>query len=179
MKLRVTWFALAAAVCCAAPARADVSSWMYVGSGVASVEQKSLERELDPVIAVETGLGTPASHPVVVGGLFKLAALLGNGADLGLSLRVATRGFVTGGFGLALDAGPYQRFWGAESTGGHAALVLGAPWGITLSLGGGMGSNDARQLGATLGLDFARLTVHRLSGENWLPNPHPAYRPKD
>jgi hypothetical protein len=28
-------------------------------------------------------------------------------------------------------------------------------------------------------LDFARLTVYRLSGESWLPNPHPAYRPKE
>jgi hypothetical protein len=28
-------------------------------------------------------------------------------------------------------------------------------------------------------LDFARLTVYRLSGESWFPNPHPAYRPND
>jgi hypothetical protein len=58
-------------------------------------------------------------------------------------------------------------------------VVLGAPWGINLSLGGGMGSNDARQFGATLGVDFARLTVYRLAGENWFPNPHPAWRPKE
>jgi hypothetical protein len=160
-------------------ARADVSSWAYVGSGVSSLEQRGLERRLDPSIALETGLGTPPSNTIVVGGLFKLLAQLGDGADVGLSLRLATRGFVTGRFGLALDAGPYQRFWGDGSTGGQAALVLGAPWGITLSVGGGVGSNDARQLGATLGLDFARLTVYRLSGENWFPNPHPAYRPKE
>jgi hypothetical protein len=86
---------------------------------------------------------------------------------------------VTGGFGLALDVGPYRRFWGDGSTGGQAALVLGAPWGITLSVGGGLGTNDARLFGATLGLDFARLTVYRLAGENWFLNPHPAYRPKE
>ena len=57
--------------------------------------------------------------------------------------------------------------------------MLGAPWGITLSLGGGLGTNDARQYGATLGVDFARLTVYRLSGENWFPNPRAAYRPKE
>jgi hypothetical protein len=163
----------------ATPARADVSSWAYVGSGVSQLEQRGLSQKRDTTLAVETGLGTSPHRALVFGGMFKLLALFGDGADLGLSARLASRGFVTGGFGLALDAGAYQRFWGEGSTGGQGALVLGAPWGITLSLGGGFGSNDARQLGATLGIDFARLTVYRLSGENWFPNPHPAYRPKE
>lgn len=176
--------ALPLLVCCgvlglAETARADVSSWAYVGGGTTTFKMQDTARRTDASIAVETGIGTAASHPVVVGGLFKLNALLRDGADLGLSLRVATRGFVTGAFGLALDAGPYQRFWGAGSSGGQAALVLGAPWGLTLSLGGGIGTNSANQFGATLGLDFARLTVYRLSGENWFPNPHPAFRPKE
>jgi hypothetical protein len=160
-------------------ASADVSSWVYVGSGAASVEQRGLSRRTDPTLAIEAGMGSTPAKPLVVGGMFKVLTLFGDGADLGLSLRLATRGFVTGKFGLALDAGPYRRFWGEGSTGGQAALVLGAPWGITLSVGGGLGSNEAQQIGATLGLDFARLTVFRLSGENWFPNPHPAYRPKD
>jgi hypothetical protein len=168
-----------AALTAAGQARADVSSWAYVGGGMTSLKQQKLELEVDPTLAIETGLGTAPRHPFVVGGMFKLQALFGNGADLGISLRLATRSFVTGNFGLALDAGPYQRFWGEGSTGGQASLVLGAPWGITLSLGGGMGSNDARQFGATLGVDFARLTVYRLAGENWFPNPHPAWRPKE
>lgn len=163
---------------CAAPAHADVSSWIYVGGGATSVKQLRLDQRLAPTLAIEAGIGTPPTSPLVVGGMFKLLTLFGEGADLGLSLRLASRGFVTGGFGLALDAGPYQRFWGEGSTGGQAALVLGAPWGITLSAGGGAGSHDARHFGATLGLDFARLTVYRLSGENWFPNPHPAYRPE-
>jgi len=168
-----------AALAATGQARADVSSWAYVGGGMSSLKQKNLELKVDPTLAIETGVGTAPRHPLVVGGMFKLQALFGNGADLGISLRLATRSFVTGNFGLALDAGPYQRFWGEGSTGGQAALVLGAPWGITLSLGGGMGSNDARQFGATLGVDFARLTVYRLAGENWFPNPHPAWRPKE
>jgi len=179
MKLWIGSLALALTLAHSAQARADVSSWMYVGGGASSLEQRGLERKLDPTLSLETGMGTPPTSRLVVGGMFKLLAFFGDGADLGLSLRLASRGFVTGRFGLALDAGPYQRFWGEGSTGGQAALVLGAPWGITLSLGGGLGSNDARQLGATLGLDFARLTVYRLSGENWFPNPHPAYRPKE
>ena len=179
MKYLTVSLGLCAALGVAAPAHADVSSWAYVGSGVSSVQQQGLDRHVDPTLAIETGLGTAPSRSLVVGGLFKLSALFGDGADLGLALRVANRSFVTGGFGLALDAGPYQRFWGDGSTGGQAALVLGAPWGITLSVGGGIGTNDARLFGATLGLDFARLTVYRLAGENWFPNPHPAHRPKE
>ena len=179
MKLIASILGLCAALACTAPARADVSSWVYVGGGASSLKQRNLDLKVDPTLSIDTGLGTSPAHPFVVGGLFKLQALFGNGADLGLSLRVASQGFVTGRFGLALDAGPYRRFWGEGSTGGQAALSLGAPWGITLSLGGGVGSNDARQFGATLGVDFARLTVYRLSGENWFPNPHPAFRPKE
>lgn len=163
---------------CSERARADVASWIYVGGGATAVQQEELERRVAPTLAIEAGMGTPATHPLIVGGMFKVLTLFGEGADLGLSLRFASRSFVTGGFGLALDAGPYQRFWGQGSTGGQAALVLGAPWGITLSVGGGFGTNNAKQLGATLGLDFARLTVHRLAGENWFPNPRPAYRPE-
>ncbi len=179
MNLVVSSLGLCAALAFAGHAHADVSSWAFVGSGASSLKQKNLTLRTDATLAIETGVGTAPTHPLVVGGMFKLQALFGDGADLGLSLRLASRGFVTGRFGLALDAGPYQRFWGAGSSGGQASLVLGAPWGITLSVGGGMGTNEARQYGATLGLDFARLTVYRLSGENWFPNPHPAYRPKE
>jgi hypothetical protein len=177
MKHALCLLAVGTAASLASPARADVSSWAYVGSGASQIEQRGLEQRFDPTLAIETGFGTSPHRPLIFGGMFKLLALFGNGADLGLSARLASRGFVTGGFGLALDAGAYQRFWGEGSTGGQGALVLGAPWGITLSLGGGYGTNDARQIGASLGIDFARLTVYRLSGENWFPNPHPAYRP--
>lgn len=162
----------------AGTARADVSSWIYVGGGAASVKQQGLQRTTDGALAIETGIGSPPSGALVVGGMFKVLTLFGDGADLGLSVRVANRSFVTGNFGLALDVGPYQRFWGEGSTGGQAALVLGAPWGVTLSVLGGLGSHDAQHFGATLGLDFARLTVYRLAGENWFSNPHPAWRPE-
>ena len=179
MKKIASCLGLLALLVCAEPARADVSSWMYVGGGATSLKQQELGPRVDPTLAIETGVGSAPKNPLIVGGMFKLHALFGDGADLGLSLRLASRGFVTGRFGLALDAGPYQRFWGQGSSGGQASLLLGAPWGITLSLGGGVGTNDARTFGATLGVDFARLTVYRLSGENWFPNPHPAYRPKE
>lgn len=164
---------------CAGHARADVSSWAYVGSGASAFEQRGIKLKLDPTLAIETGMGSTPSKPLIVGGMVKMQTLFGDGTDFALALRLATQGFVTGRFGLALDAGAYRRFWSEGSTGGHAALVFGAPWGITLSVAGGVGSHDARQIGATLGIDFARLTVYRLSGENWFPNPHPAYRPND
>ena len=179
MKLLVSLLGLCGATAYAGSARADVSSWAYVGSGASALEQHGLKLKVDPTLAIETGIGTAPSHPIVVGGMVKFLTLFGSGTDLNVSLRVATQGFVTGKFGLALDAGPYRRFWGEGSTGGQAALVLGAPWGLTLSLGGGVGSNGAHQVGASLGVDFARLTVYRLSGLDWFPNPHPAYRPKE
>jgi len=179
MKPFVSLLGLCSALAFAGHAHADVASWIYVGGGATGFKQRGLELKVDPTLSIETGLGTAPSHRLVVGGLFKLQTLFGDGTDLALALRVASQGFVTGRFGLALDAGPYQRFWGEGSTGGQASLVLGGPWGLTLSLGGGIGSHDARQFGASLGVDFARLTVYRLSGESWFPNPHPAYRPKE
>jgi hypothetical protein len=155
-------------------ARGDVSSWAFVGAGPTWVENEELERTLQASLLMEAGLGTPPSHAVIAGGLFRVQTHFGLGTDLALSVRTATRGFVRGGFGLALDLGPYFRFWGDDSFGGQASLVLGAPWGITLSGGGGLGSHDSRHFGVVLGLDFARLTVYRDTGTNWYPNPFPA-----
>lgn len=179
MKHLLTLLGVCGAMAVAGHARADVSSWAYVGSGASALEQRGLKLKMDPTLAIETGVGTAPSQRFIVGGMVKFQTFFGDGTDLGLALRVATQSFVTGKFGLALDAGGYRRFWGARSSGGQFALVFGAPWGITLSVGGGVGSHDARQIGATLGIDFARLTVYRLSGESWFPNPHPAYRPND
>jgi hypothetical protein len=90
---------------------------------------------------------------------------------LALLVRGATGGFVQGRWGFAIDAGGYERFWEEGSQGGLAALALGAPWGVTLSASGGIGTNDHRFASVTLGLDFARLTVYRSSGTNWFMNP--------
>jgi hypothetical protein len=159
---------LAAGCLLAHNAQADVSSWVYAGFGPAYL--KDVERDRY-TLQLETGIGTPPAA-IVAGGLFRVQPYFGEGTDLALLARVATRGFVQGGFGLALDAGGYQRFWGEGSTGGLGSLVLGLPWGINLSASGGMGSNDAKFASLTLGLDFARLTVYRTHGTNWFSNPH-------
>ena len=159
---------LAAALFLADNARADVSSWVYAGFGPAYLKDVDKSRY---TLQLESGLGTPPAT-IVVGGLFRVQPYFGEGTDLALLARVATRGFVQGGFGLALDAGGYQRFWGEGSSGGLGSLVVGLPWGINLSASGGVGTNDTRFATITLGLDFARLTVYRTYGTNWFMNPH-------
>jgi hypothetical protein len=159
---------LAAGFLLADNARADVSSWVYAGFGPAYL--KDVERDRY-TLQLEAGMGTqPAA--LVVGGLLRVQPYLGEGSDLALLARVATRGFVQGGFGLALDAGGYQRFWGEGSSGGLGSLVVGLPWGINVSASAGTGTNDTRFASLTLGLDFARLTVYRTYGTNWFLNPH-------
>jgi hypothetical protein len=161
----------------AASARADVSSWMFVGGGPTWTEEGGRPEEQQPSLQVEAGLGTPPADSVIFGGLYRTHTHFGRGTDLGLMLRGATHGFVNGDFGAAIDFGGYQRWWGIGSSGLQGALVLGAPWGVTLSVGGGLGTNDARHFGATLGIDFARLTIYRRTGDSWWKNPFPAYRP--
>jgi len=150
-------------------ARADVSSWIFVGAGPSAIEMQDQGYEWQPSLQIETGLGSPPLGSVIFGGIGRLHTHFGSGTDLALLFRTASGGFVRGDWGAALDLGGYQRWWGRESTGGLASVVLGAPWGITASLTGGYGSNDARSVSLVLGLDFARLTVYRQSGQSyWL-----------
>lgn len=159
----------------ARPARADVSSWASAAAGPTYLDDGRSKKWV-PSLELETGIGTPPSGIVAVGGLFHRETHFGLGTDFGVLARVATRGFVLGDWGAAVDLGGYERFWGRGSTGGLGKLVLGAPWGLELGVGGGYGTNDARHFTVTLGIDFLRLTVFRTVGENWFPNPYPAYR---
>jgi hypothetical protein len=157
-------------------ARADVSSWLFVGTGPTVLKQEDQGAEGRWSLQVESGLGTPPGDSLIVGGIGRLHTHFGEGADLALLVRTAMPGFVNGSWGGALDLGGYQRFWGIESTGGAGSLVLGAPWGITLSLGAMVGTNEARTFSASLGIDFARLTVYRLAGQSLWVNPFPPGR---
>jgi hypothetical protein len=177
---RLAWFGGALALLVSARrAHADVSSWVFVGGGVSQLAQSALPSSTVASMRVHFGMGTDPSHPLIFGGLFSFEPHFGYGSDLSLSLRTTTRGYVNGGFGLALDLGPYERFWGQGSVGGAGTLWLGAPWGVSLGLGGSVGTNDARGFSAILGIDFARLTIYRNSGTSAFLNPFPAYRPKD
>lgn len=128
---------------------------------------------------LDTGLGSPPSGALMVGGGFRMHTFFGHGSDLGLLARSATHGFVNGDWGAAVDVGGYQRWWGPGSTGLMGSLSLGAPWGITLSATAGRGSNQGRHYAVTLGIDLARLTVYRRTGDQWWRNPFPAHRPDE
>jgi hypothetical protein len=162
-----------------AEAAADVSSWMFVGTGPSVIDEPDTETKSQAALQLETGLGSSPAAPVIGGGLFRLHTHFSEGTDLGLLLRTASHGFVNGGWGGAIDLGGYQRWWGGTSSGVQGSLVLGAPWGITLSVGAGVGNDEARTYTASLGVDLARLTVYRRTGDSWWPNPFPAYRPED
>jgi hypothetical protein len=159
-----------------APARADVSSWFYLGGGIASAQFAGGSTGHPGTLAVEIGVGSPPDKTVIVGGLFKSFSYFGDGTDFAVALRGASGGFVRGGFGWAVDAGAYERLWGENSTGFLGAIVLGVPFGFQLAATTEQGSHDVRVYGATIGLDFLRLTVYRTAAQSYWPNPFPAGR---
>ena len=145
---------------------------MSAAAGPISWKQGDADYTVDPALQFDVGVGTTPANPFIVGGLFRVTPILGSGADLGLLLRGTTRGFQAGGFGLALDAGGYARFWEVNSYGFLGSLTVGAPFGLTLTLQGALGTNNAVALGGVLGIDFLRLTVYRKTMTDIWPNPY-------
>lgn len=160
-------------------ARADVSSWLFVGGGPSWLSEQREPYELRGSMQIDLGMGTPVSQPLVVGGLGRVTSYFGKGTDLALAARMATRGFAVGDWGLALDGGGFKRWWGMGSSGYLVSLQLGAPYGFTLSVNTSLGADDHRTFGAIFGIDLLRLTVYRLGGESWWYNPRPSWRPEE
>ncbi len=159
---------------CSSHARADVSAWTHIAGGTLGWQGgDNDELKASAIMSIDAGLGTTPRSSVIFGGYFKVMPVIGYGTDLGLLMRVATRGFQTDYIGFAFDAGAYQRFWGAGSTGGIAQIVLGLPLGFQLTGIGMGGSKDTFGFGATLGIDLVRLTVDRQHLLEWWPNPRP------
>jgi len=160
-------------------ARAEqTNGWLNLGGGVLVDKHGDLDlagEEIDPrltsLMQIDCGVGTDAIGPVILGGLFRVQPVFEHGADLALLARVATTGFQTSYIGVAFDAGLYQRWWGYESTGFLGEAVLGGPLGLQLSAMGTVGSNSTWGFGTALGIDLARLTVHRDHLLDWWPNP--------
>ena len=163
---------------CEQSARADVSSWLFMGGGVSQVGKFSGEGVRAPTLRLATGMGTDPAKPFVIGGLARLDTLFGRGSDLSAALRLANYGFVNGNWGVAIDFGGLARFWGpVDVYGGTATVIAGGPWGLELELGGLLGTHDTQGFSAILGIDLARLTVYRQSGNSWWKNTFPAVRP--
>lgn len=169
---------LAFLACAVAPAvaRADVSSWFLVAGGVSRVglDHRS---PLRAAMMTDIGVGTPASHSIVVGGGARLIPYFGEGVELAAYLRGAMPSYAMGRFGLAVDAGAFTRPFAQGSPGFMGTLNLGAPWGITLSATYGETVHGQGTVTVLAGIDFLRLTVYRTAGETVWPNPYPAYRP--
>jgi hypothetical protein len=149
---------------------------MFVGGGALAWKQGETRPDfgVNGALQIDVGVGTTPEAPVIGGGFFRVMPIFENGVDLALLARAATRGFQAGGFGVALDAGGYARFWGTNSYGFQGGLTIGAPLGLTLALLGSVGSDSARSFGAVAGIDFLRLTVYRKTMlEEW-PNPLPS-----
>ncbi|MBK6694206.1 MAG: hypothetical protein IPG50_18665 [Myxococcales bacterium] len=164
-------------------ARADVTSWLGVGSGVAlQHSEKTGADETVAPLSLSVGVGSSPRAAVVVGGLLRTVTYFSLGTDLGLALRATTGGFARGQFGVAVDAGMVGRWWNGGDFGRYpfqGVVTLGAPWGLGLALGAQVGTLDdaaaARGGFAMLEIDFLRLTVMRQGPTDrvWF-NPAPA-----
>ena len=163
--------AVLAALATTVPARADVSSWLFAGLGPSVDFRDGRASSTHLSMQIETGLGTDPSHPAVFGGLMRLHPHFGLTTDWSLLLRGASRGYVQGDWGFALDLGGYQRL-SEDQRGLVGSLTFGAPWGITLSNSCATAFDDELLTSFVLGVDLARLTIYRTAGTNWWPNPN-------
>jgi hypothetical protein len=153
-----------------APAQADVSSWAYAGGGASQLTHADGGDGSRGLLQLDAGIGTSPEYPVVVGAMFRMMTHFGEGTDWALLERTATHGFVNGTWGAALDLGAYKRWWEPSSTGFMASLNGGLPWGINLSASLGIAKDSERTFAVTLGIDWARMTAYRTTGESWWPN---------
>jgi len=150
-------------------AEADVSSWYSIAPGLSVIDQGSTLAS--PLLDVDAGLGTTPEKPFVFGGIFHLGAQFEVGADLGGALRFCSGSYARGDWGFGADLGTHYRvatFGGAAASG---RILLGAPLGLVLHIGGSYGEGGVGTLSASLGLDFARLSTHRRYLTHVLPSP--------
>jgi hypothetical protein len=173
-----------------AVAHAEPTSWFSVGGGYA-LERNTVTKAYDNTFAVDgaVGIGTPATQPVVVGGVFRTVGYVNFGADMSLSLRIAMQSYCVGDFGLALDLGVGARLWGNGQYGNyplHGAVIAGVPFGFQLVVGADgwdVSEQTARTKSAwggfaALEFDFLRLTTMRNGNSTKIwSNPSPANAP--
>jgi hypothetical protein len=173
--------ALLAVFAAASPARADASTWVFVGGG--GLGWKTSEYNgVNPAgtVVVDGGIGTSPDARFIVGGLFRFQPIFpAGGIDLSLLTRFATHGFQAGDWGVALDVGGFARPWGHRSIGFAGSVSLGMPLGITLMLQTELGTDHAITLGAVAGVDLLRLTIYRQTLLKWWQNPSPAWKKKE
>jgi hypothetical protein len=158
-------------------ARAEASSWLSVSGGAASTQTDSHSSAWRFALPFNLGVGTTPSQALILGLGFRMTPLFQEGVDFGAYIRGANQGYVVGGFGLALDVGTYVHKFGDGSAGLYAAANLGIPWGGVVTVLFERGGSNFQSVGATVGIDFLRLTVYRLAGRQEWPNVRPAWSP--
>lgn len=169
------------------PALAEPTSWLSVGGGYA-LEKNAVTKSNDTALALDgaVGVGTPATHPFVVGGVFRAVGYWGFGVNMNVSLRIAMQSYCVGDWGVAVNVGAGIRIWGGGQYGNyplHGALILGGPYGFQVAVGADgwdLSLQQPKAIGgfAALEFDFLRLTTMR-SGDTtkaW-SNPAPANAP--
>ncbi len=191
MRLRVVLPVALAAASLSLPARAEPTSWLAVGSGY-SLQRNGDTGTNDSAFALSglIGVGTPATAPVIVGGVFRAIGYVGpgaeQGADMSIAVRLATQSYCVGDWGVALDLGVGARFWGDHAYGQYplqGVLTIGMPFGFQLALGAdvwdvGVQSPIAEGGFAALEIDLLRLTSMRSGSTTKLwSNPAPANAP--
>jgi hypothetical protein len=164
----------AAATLVAGSVHAQITGWTHVSGGAMGWKAgEDGELTLSPIMTIDAGVGSSSDDPFVFGGIFRVQPVFGQGADLALLVRGATKSFQTDWVGIAIDLGAYQRAWGNDSTGFLGQAILGLPLGFQLAGFGSVGSHDTFGFGGTLGIDFGRMVVYREHLLEWWPNHRP------
>jgi hypothetical protein len=153
----------------ASTARADVTTWLAFGTGLAvDHSTQTNATNWNPTITASMGVGSDPTHKLVVGGVFRTNSRFNEGTDMNLSVRFASGGFARGDWGVAFDLGPGLRLWENNQYGTfplQGNITFGFPWGLQAAIG-----SDIYNLGghptslgayAVIEFDLLRFTLMR------------------
>jgi hypothetical protein len=182
--VRLAPFAFAVAVGLGANrARADVTTWLAFGAGLAVDHATNGNvTNVNPAFSATMGVGSDPTHAWVLGGVFRSMSRFNEGTDISLSLRLTTGGFSRGDWGVGFDLGPALRLWGNDAYGTYplqGALIFGAPWGLQATLGSDIVNLEGHPTSvgayAVIEFDLLRFTLMRQgSTDTYWRNPLPA-----
>jgi hypothetical protein len=123
----------------ASGARADVTTWLAFGTGLAVDHSKVTGvTNWNETVSASMGVGSDPTKRWVLGGIFRTNSRFNEGTDLSLSFRITTGGFSRGDWGLALDVGPGLRLWSNNEFGTYplqGVFTFGLPWGMQIAAG--------------------------------------------
>ena len=119
-------------------ARADVTTWLAFGAGIAVDHGTGTKAtNVNPAFSATMGVGSDPTNSWVVGGVFRSLSRFNEGTDISLSLRVTSGGFSRGDWGVGFDLGPALRLWANNEYGTYplqGAVLIGFPWGLQATI---------------------------------------------